>query len=56
LLAISKYIISLRENCPKLIDQSFQVGIKILQNAGTSEVYISYVIDLFSEIMRIDEG
>lgn len=55
-LTLSKLLLGLKEIYPQLIPISFKVGITILQSNSTSQVHKDFVLDMFDDLMRIDEG
>jgi hypothetical protein len=56
LLTMSKLILSLKELYPQIVQICYKVGIAVLQSLTTSEVHHSFALDMFNEILRIDEG
>lgn len=56
LLALSRLILSLKDSYPQIVPLSFKVGITILQSPTTSQVHKDFVLDMFDELVRIDEG
>ena len=48
LLAVSKFILSLKDIYPQLIQISFKVGYTVLQTPTTSEIHKTFVLDILS--------
>lgn len=56
LLALSRLVLGLKEAYPQIIALSFKVGVEILHSSSTSPVHKDFILDLFDELVRIDEG
>lgn len=56
LLCVSKFVLGLKDLSPKIIELSFRVGFKILENQNSHETYKCFVLDIFTELSKIDEG
>ena len=56
LLSVSKFVLGLKDLYPQIIELSFRVGFKVLENQTSHEIYKCFVLDIFTELSKIDEG